>query len=536
MEIKNLKCVCSMIVASMLLASCNEITTDLSHLNKNPNTVEEVVPGYLFSNAQLGVPVNYQPYVWIHSQAMQHFSTQFEVPGPGDKYFNESGARNEWARYTGTTSAGRYDLQAGGLRDIQKVIRSVSESPEDINKLSAARIQKVYMFHIMTDVHGDIPYSEALKAGEGLTQPVYDTQENIYIDMLNELEEAADAFDTSLPMFGSSDLYYSGNTEQWQKFAYSLMLRLGMRLTEVRPDLAQEYVNKAIAGGVITEDQDIAKINYSGSGTEAERNPKAYHLWITDYLNPQQNRKNREGGKYSATFIDLLKETNDPRLPAISVVWRPSDQDGKLVDMYTDPEMQEGLESGVHFNTPANFADLSEPHPNTVLSFDSPVLVMTNAEVYLLLAEAALRGWYTGNEEAAFNNAVRAGMRQWALFGSEAVIPTDDIEAYLAENPYPAGGTFEERLERISTEKWTSLFLDGFEVWANWRRTGYPDLTPANYPGNITGGTIPRRYIIPDSELNDNNENFLEALERQGVGNDYTSTVWWDPMHPQQQL
>ncbi len=518
-------CVLAAAVAGMMVTSCDEITTDLSHLNKNPDVVEELNPDFLFTTAQLGgAENNYINAFRIFGQSMQYFASQFEVPATGDKYFNESGARAHWNIYTGP------------LREIQAVIREVDESPEDINKLSVARIWKVYLFHVMTDVHGDIPYSEALQAGDGIIQPKYDTQEDVYIDMLNELDEAANAMDPSLPTFGSADLFYSGDTAQWQKFAYSLMLRLGMRLTEVREDLAEEYVTKAIDGGVILMDEDIARVNYSGSGTQDERNPKAERLLLYDYFNPQANRENREGGKYSATFIDHLKETNDPRLEAISVVWRPSEEPGKLVDMYTDPDMQEGLESGIHFNTPAHFADLSEPHPNTVLNHDSPVLVMTNAEVYLLLAEAALRGWYQGSEEEAYNNAVRAGIRQWALFGPDGVIPADRIETYVQENPYLVGGSFEEKLEQISDQKWVSLFLDHFEVHANWRRTGYPALVPANYPGNITGGTIPRRFIIPDSELNENEENFREALERQGVGNDFTSTVWWDSMHPQQQL
>lgn len=518
-------CVLAAAVTGMMVTSCDEITTDLSHLNKNPDVVEEMNPAYMFTKAQLGAAQNeWQTYVWTFSQAMQHFSTQHEVPAPGDKYFNESGARSHWNVYTGP------------LREIQAVIRAVEESPEDVNKLSAARIIKVYLFHVLTDINGDVPYSEALQAGEGIIQPKYDTQEEIYIDMLNELDEAANALSPDLPTFGSNDLFYSGDTAQWQKFAYSLMLRLGMRLTEVREDLAEMYVKKAIEGGVITQDEDITRVNYTGSGTEAERNPRAEHLLLIDFYNPQANRDNRHGGKYSATFIDHLKDTNDPRLEAISVVWRLSDDPDRLVDMYTDPDMQQGLESGIHFNTPDNFADLSEPHPNTVLNHDAPVLVMTNAEVYLLLAEAALRGWYTGSEEEAYNNAVRAAMRQWALFGSDGEISNERIESYVEENPYSMGGSPEERLEQISTQKWVSIFLDFWEVHANWRRTGYPVLTPANYPGNLTGGTIPRRLIIPDSELNDNEENFREALERQGVGNDYTSTVWWDPMHPQQQL
>jgi hypothetical protein len=455
---------------------------------------------------------------------MQFFSTNFEVPATGDKYFNESGARSQWGAYTGP------------LREIQSVIDHLEGSPDNVNKLSAARVLKVYMFHIMTDYHGDIPYSEALQAEDDNIQPKYDRQEDIYVDMLNELENAAESFDSSQPTYGSADLFYGGDVEQWRKFTYSLMLRLGMRLTEIRPSLSKEYVSKAINGGVILDDEDIAMIDYTSGGTEQERNPKSDFMLKFNYLNPQQNRENREGGKYSATFIDHLKETNDPRLPVLSVVWRPSDNPNKLVDMYTDPDMQEGLESGVHYNTPENFANLSEPHPNTVLSYDAPILVMTNAETHLLLAEASLRGWYSGSEEEHYNKAVRAGMRQWSLFGEDGVISTEEIDEYLNENPYPSGGSFEERLEEISVQKWVSLFLDFYEIHSNWRRTGYPDLTPANYPGNITGGTIMRRLIIPDSELEENEENFKEARDRQGVGNDFTSTVWWDPMHPQQQL
>lgn len=525
---KNLSLVLYLVAAisvTLIVSSCDLVTTDLSHLNENPDALEDINPFYMFTNAQLGASENnYSAAHRIFGQSMQYFSSNFEVPATGDKYFNEGGARSHWGTYS------------GALREIQAVIREVEEAPEDVNKLSAARILKVYLFHVMTDFHGDIPYSEALQVEEGITQPAYDQQEDIYVDMLNELDEAANAFDQNHPTFGNADLFYNGDIVQWQQFAYSLMLRLAMRLTEVRDGLSEQYVRMAIEGGVILNDADIARVEYTGGGTEAERNPKADHLLTFDYLNPQQNRENREGGKYSATFIDHLKDTNDPRLEAISVVWRPSDDPNRLVDMYTDPDMQEGLESGVHFNTPENFADLSEPHPNTVLSYDAPVLVMTNAEVYLLLAEAALRGWYSGSEEEAYNNAVRAGMRQWALFGEDGIISDDRIETYLQENPYPASGSFEERLEEISVQKWVSLFLDHFEVHSNWRRTGYPALTPANYPGNITGGTIMRRMIIPDSELEDNEENFREALERQGVGNDFTSTVWWDPMHPQQQL
>ncbi|MGM0506977.1 MAG: SusD/RagB family nutrient-binding outer membrane lipoprotein, partial [Bacteroidota bacterium] len=146
--------------------------------------------------------------------------------------------------------------------------------------------------------------------------------------------------------------------------------------------------------------------------------------------------------------------------------------------------------------------------------------------------QSSLRGWHTGSETDHYNSAVRAGMRHWALFGDEGVIAEADIDQYLVDNPYNAAGSFDERLEQISVQKWTSLFLDFYEIFANWRRTGYPALVPTNYPGNITGGRIPRRNIVPDSEENLNEDNFNEALQRQGVGNDLMSTVWWDPENP----
>ncbi|WP_048644540.1 SusD/RagB family nutrient-binding outer membrane lipoprotein [Cyclobacterium amurskyense] len=506
------------------LTSCNDFTDSLSDLNKNPNAYEEVIPEFLFTNSLLdGVSFNFTNGAdgqhFIFAQAMQHFATHSEVRGTGDKYFNESAARSHWAVYN------------TALADNERVINGVKDDPNSINMLSAARIWKVYMFHLVTDLHGDVPYFEALKSAEGLLQPKYDTQEAIYEDMLKELEQAGSSFNPSLPTFGPSDLFYGGDIDKWKKFANSLMLRLSMRLTEVRPDLAETWAKKAIAGGVIMTDEEIAKVTYLDGQIEHSRNPKAANLLVQDYQNPQAGVSNTQGGKYAETLIEHLKATGDPRLNVISVVWVDNpDGDGYVYDTATS--IQRGMKNGALFGEPDDFHTYSEPHPNTVLSYASPVLTMTNAETNLLLAEASIRGWYTGSAKAAYEDAVRAGMRHWALFGDEGIISTEKIEAYIAKNPFMESGSFEEKLEQISTQKWVSLLLDNYEIFSNWRRTGYPELIPTNYPGNITGGTIPRRLIIPDSELNLNEDNFMEAYNRQGVGNLLTSTVWWDPKFP----
>jgi hypothetical protein len=512
-------------MAMVVMTSCNDFADNLSDLNKNPNAFEEVIPEYLFTNSQLvGVAFNFTNGAdgqhFIFAQAMQHFATHSEVRGTGDKYFNESAARSHWPVYN------------TALADNERVINRVSDDPNDINLLSAARIWKVYLFHLVTDLHGDVPYFEALKSiDEGLLQPKYDRQEAIYEDMLNELEQAANAFNPSLPTFGPSDLFYGGDIEQWKKFSNSLMLRLAMRLTEVRPDLAEAWAKKAISGGVIIEDEDIAKVNYLDGQIEDSRNPKAANLLVQDYQNPQAGVSNTQGGKFAETFIDHLKETGDPRLNVMAVVWVDNpDGDGYVYDTATN--IQRGLKNGAFFGEPDDFNTYSEPHPNTVLSFASPVLTMTNAETNLLLAEASIRGWHNGSAKAAYEDAVRAGMRHWSLFGEEGIIAPEKIEDYIARNPFNESGSFEEKLDQISTQKWVSLFLDNYEIFSNWRRTGYPMLIPTNYPGNITGGTIPRRLIIPDSELDLNQDNFLDAYNRQGVGNLLTSTVWWDPKFP----
>jgi hypothetical protein len=120
-------------------------------------------------------------------------------------------------------------------------------------------------------------------------------------------------------------------------------------------------------------------------------------------------------------------------------------------------------------------------------------------------------------------------MKQWSLFGSAGVIPSAKIAAYLVANPYKTTGTFGDQMEQIQTQKWVTLFLeDEYEIFSGWRRTGYPMLTPTNYPGNLTGGKIPTRFVIPDSEGIYNTANFYEARDRQGGTNTLSSIVWWD--------
>ncbi|MCE7060926.1 SusD/RagB family nutrient-binding outer membrane lipoprotein [Dyadobacter sp. CY343] len=504
---------------ALMVSSCDN---GFEEMNVDPNKYAQVVPEYLFTRAQLdGVATNFTGAAYLTiGQSMQHFATYKEVPAAGDKYFNFNYSQASWNAYAGTAQG------AGAVITINQIIDAVQDDPLAVNKLSAARIWRAYIFHRLTDLYGDIPYFESGRAlSEKNYGPKYDTQQAIYADMLKELEESIAAFDASQANFANADLIYAGNITQWKKFAYSLMLRLGMRLTEVDNALAKSWVEKAIAGGVILEDADRAVIAYVDGSQTLSRNFIANGLMATDYITPGGD--NVEGGKLAKTLIDHLKTTKDPRLNVVSVVWKP---EGSTFVADTSTAAQKGMPNAAFNSRPADFNEYSEPNPATVLRYASPLIVFGNAETNLLLAEAAVRGWYTGSTAAvAYNNAVRAGLRQWSLFGPAGTISEAKINAYLTANPYRSTGTVEQQIEQISTQKWVALFLeDEYEIFSNWRRTGYPKLTPTNYPGNLTGGKIPTRFVIPDSEEQYNRVNFMDARDRQGGTNTLSSLVWWD--------
>jgi hypothetical protein len=270
-------------------------------------------------------------------------------------------------------------------------------------------------------------------------------------------------------------------------------------------------------------------------------NPRVGTYISGDFTSPGGD--NVEGSKWAAKFIDHLKATSDPRLPVISVVWVPN---GSTYTPDNTPAKQRGMVNGSINTKPTDFDSYSEP---SLLYIDrgSPIITMGPAEAYLIVAEAAARGWNVGTTaSAAYNNAVRQAMAQWALWPGVAphsgVITTAQVDAYLAANPYPVAGTLARQIEVISTQKWVSLLGDDYEVWSNWRRTKYPVFNYANwtntagqkvsYPGNVTAGKMFRRFSLPISERNVNPDNYNEAIKRQNFTEETVDLLqgrmWWD--------
>ncbi len=193
------------------------------------------------------------------------------------------------------------------------------------------------------------------------------------------------------------------------------MLRLAMRLTKRDENKAKTWAQKAIAGGVIENAADNAVVKYFNTGQVYNFNPVAYEIGAQDYKADAYGDANVEGGKFSKAFIDFLKNNNDPRLSVMAVTYNGTTPD-------TTSSIAKGLPSGT-LNKPNNFKTFSELNPATILRYDAPLLVLTNAEMSFLLSEAACAAGPTPILLSAyFKNGIENNMRNWSRFGAAGVI------------------------------------------------------------------------------------------------------------------
>jgi hypothetical protein len=319
----------------------------------------------------------------------------------------------------------------------------------------------------------------------------------------------------------TGDVLYGGNIAQWKKFGYSLLLRAGMRLSEVDAAKAQTTVQAAVTGGVITMNADNAVLRHSSD----------YAQGIGNTLNSTE-----AANFYLAEpFVDYLKATSDPRLSAIAIRYKGATsgpgQDPAVGT--TNPADQIGMPFGYDnagigavatSKGLASFYDFSQVDRRRMAKVTAPYFFVTAAQNHLLLAEARERGWITaGTVEEYYKAGVRLHMEQLASYDPASAVASADIDAYLAANPFDPA----KALEQINTQYWIASFLNGPEAWANFRRSGYPVLTPNPYPGKDIKGNFINRLTYPNSEISVNKVNYDAAVARMGP-DDLDTRVWWD--------
>jgi len=160
-----------------------------------------------------------------------------------------------------------------------------------------------------------------------------------------------------------------------------------------------------------------------------------------------------------------------------------------------------------------------------MVNYGAPAIYFSHSEAEFLRAEAIVKGWIAGDVKEAYENGIRAAMRQLDLYPNVVPISEADIDDYLTENDieFDSG----DAIEQINTQKWVALLFDGFEAYANLRRSGYPDISPGLTDGE-SDGEIPRRLRYPLDERINNPENYNEAVSRLSDGDLIISRMWWD--------
>lgn len=385
----------------------------------------------------------------------------------------------------------------GPLMNLETVIRNEKELNANegpvVNQIAVAKILKAFFLWHVTDRWGDVPMTEAFNGIE-LPNPKYDKQEEIY----NNLFKLLDDVNGSIVLTNGNiknDIVYKGDVAKWKKLGNSIHMLMALRLSKVNPEKGKAEFVKAMDGGILTSNSD--NLSYPHLAEAAHEN-----FWYNSFTVLKRNWY-----ALSKPLVDRMLPYNDPRLP----VFGDKNNSGGYA----------GLEFGKLVPNPDVDIPKISLFGSSIRKQDSPVHLVTYAQLLFAKAEAAKLGWISGGDNQAkafYDEAIKQSIAQWTGL-------TTDVTAYLANADISY--TPNRAIEQIATQRWIHLFPYGYEGWAEWRRTGYPNLTVA---ADINGGQMPRREGYPTQEASNNKANYEVAVKAFPYGgtDGLNTRVWWD--------
>ncbi len=457
---------------------------------------------------------------------------------------------------------------------IKNLVDAIHNSKDMPNTNAALRIHRVYLMSILTDTYGDIPCSEAgLGFIEGISNPKYDKQEDIYNWFFAELKDCVSQLGTGSDRISGDVTSLNGDTDLWKKYANSLILRFAMRISDVNPALAQQEFEGVLASesGYIGNSSENAYVKYQDApftlydgsrDLDFRANALSAILYGQDPTSPTF---------VCSTLYNMLKDNNDPRLLKICRNYinttRSETKPEGCFDVTDDMIAWENAGgTGVQANDPGaawwdqwptvpatseiptlqqlvnNYPDKGYDQSNfparmtrpfLALAFEQPNcpgILITSAEVEFLLAEAATKGWAVqGDAESHYEAGIRAAMQLLNdCYNIVGKISETDINDYIAANPLG-----DNPKEQINKEAYILHLTNPAEAWANLRRSDYPVLQDRAKFGNFTytcvdGFKTPVRLKYPNLEAKYNSVNYKEAIERLGGTDDWHKRMWWD--------
>jgi hypothetical protein len=374
------------------------------------------------------------------------------------------------------------------LKDLQEAEAIIStteysgESPlVKTNKLHIISLLRAYAFQQLVDIFGAVPYTEALDVNN--VYPKYDAGDVIYKDLIEKVKIAVNGLDSDFDSFGSADLIYGGDVSRWKKFGNSLLVKLGITLSDYDPTLAEATV-LAGASGAFTSADDDALFPYQTSS------PNFNPLYV-DII-----ASGRRDFVPANTIVDVMNGLEDPRREAFFTLC-----DGQYI--------------GGQYGHLSNPFDAFSHIPPAISAPDFKGILFTYEEIQFYLAEAAARGFaLPASAEDYYNEAVRASFAFWGVNGADDYLNKPEVR-YDPAAWQPL----------IALQAWIAFYTRGLEGYTSWRRF---DLPRFNVAQEVTAETdIPTRFTFPINEQTLNAANYAAASELIG-GDRLTTRIFWD--------
>ncbi|MDP9077275.1 MAG: SusD/RagB family nutrient-binding outer membrane lipoprotein [Bacteroidota bacterium] len=464
-------------------ASCKKLN-DFGNTNKVPDAVTTVIPSALIANVELNVGgySSTSAYAITGGYYAQYFA-ETQYPGTSLYDLNQRGF------------AGDYN---GTLYDAQTVINSPLSSK---NAVAAATIMQQYIFWMLTDNMGDLPYSQALKGLSNIL-PAYDTSEDIYKGIVKNTAAAV----ASLTGSGvEGDVVYGGDISKWKAFGNSLIILVTTQAskTDQADSWAKPAFASAVAGGYISTNDGNFAVPY----TSDYHNP-----WYALY----DGRKD-EGE--STTMTALTASLNDGRQVMFGGAANDPNNSNNAATPATAQTSNVGVPYGLGRTDANNFIGANQGWAYIMRADQrlqtSTVQAVTASEVLLAVAEGTSLGWSGLDANALYQSGIKASFDQWGVDAPSA--------AYLSNVPFNA--------KNLATQQYLAGYPNGHIGWNVWRKTGVPTLKPAAAHSN-TSGLIPRRLDYSSTELQTNEVAAKAAIARERGKNPGTDSqdnaVWWD--------
>jgi len=449
-------------IVTISFTSCKKYLDDVA---VSPNSPESSGPKALLSSVEIATFANYTGNNARRSCTFiqQVAGTGFQMTDVQNYLVLESDVTNDWLT-----------IYAGAIVNAQIIIDDYgTESP---HYGGIAKVLKAMNLGLATDMWGDVPSKQAGK-GVGNLNPTYDAQQAVYADIQTILNDAIT--DLKRPLVDNKqvptfDYIFGGDANHWIQTAYVLKARYANRLSNRSASQsatdALTYLNAAYAAGLASSADDAMAI-FGSAGNE---NNQWYNF----------NASRSEYIKMAAFFIDTMNLSKDPRLAFFA--------DSLLDGTYVGAE-------NISANDATSSSDIGDGYCDIA---DGPLPMVSFVEAKFIEAEAQLRLGNTAGAAAAHNEAVK-----------ESILDVTGGSSAVYEAGHAAETATSISLAKIIMEKYKALFTQ-VEVWTDWRRTGFPALSP-NPDGNVSG--IPKRLPTSVDERNYNTNavvktNLLEKM------------------------